>query len=80
MDELREMLLWIRPDGDFADTTRETLLMEDLELDACEGLGLVAMIEARCGRTFGWEAELLSVGDLLDYLSGYGIEMEEGNG
>lgn len=66
--------MWIRPEGDFARATRETPLMEDL--DACEGLGLVAMIEARCGRTFGWETELHSMGDLLDYLSLQGIELE----
>ena len=65
---------FILPEGDFAHATRETPLTE--ELDACEGLGLVAMIEARCGRTFRWETELRSVGNLLDYLALQGVELE----
>lgn len=75
MDELRDMLLWLRPDGKFSEITDDTPLME--ELDSCEGLALVAMVEARFGRTFGWEKQLHTVGDLLAYLQEYGIEMEE---
>ena len=76
MDEIREMLMWIRPGGNFTGLTPETRLMEDLGLSSCEGLGLAAMIEARCGRIFGWEAELHSLGDLLAYLARQGIELQ----
>ena len=50
MEELREMLIWLRPDIAHTAFTRQTRLTEDLQLSACDGLGLVAMIEARYGR------------------------------
>ncbi len=69
MDHIRDMLRWLRPGGDFSGVTRCTRLTEDLHLSAEEGLALVAMIEALSGRTYSWEQELHTIGDLLDYLS-----------
>lgn len=76
MEELREMLIWLKPDAVHTAFTRQTRLAEDLRLTACDGLGLVAMIEARYGRTLGWEQELATLGDLLDYLASQGIGAE----
>lgn len=76
MEELREMLIWLRPETAGTPISRQTRLTEDLQLTACDILGLVAMIEARCGRTLGWERELATLGDLLDYLASQGIGAE----
>lgn len=73
MEELREMLIWLKPDIAHTALSRQTRLTEDLRLSACDGLGLVAMIEARYGRILGWEQELATLGDLLDYLAARGI-------
>lgn len=77
MEELRELLVYVRPGLNVAPLGRQTHLMKDLELTACEAMVLVALIEARSGRTFGWEMPLDTLGDLLDYLTAQGIEMEE---
>ena len=77
MEELRELLEWLRPGEDFAQIDRHTRLMEDLQLSSCDGLALVAMIEAHYSRTFAWERELCTVGDLLDDLAAQGVDMEE---
>lgn len=70
------MLIWLKPDAVHTAFTRQTRLTEDLRLSACDGLGLVAMIEARYGRILGWEQELATLGDLLDYLASQGIGAE----
>lgn len=69
MDDIRDMLMWLRPGSDFSGVTPETRLMEDLRLTAEDGLALVAMIEALSGRTYGWECDLTTIGDLLAYLA-----------
>ncbi len=77
MEELREMFIWLKPDAVHTAFIRQTRLAEDLRLTACDGLGLVAMIEARYGRTLGWEKELATLGDLLDYLASQGIGADD---
>lgn len=77
MDSLLELLGWLRPDGQVDGVTEETRLQEDLQLTSCEMLGLVAMVESFTGRMLRWEAKLLTVGDLLDYLALQGIAIEE---
>lgn len=77
MDCFQEMLEWLRPDGHFDWVRKETRLLEDLQLTSCEMLGLVAMVESFTGRMLCWEVELLTVGDLLDYLARQGIAIEE---
>lgn len=76
MEELREMLGWLKPETAHTTLTRQTRLMEDLGLSACDGLGLVAMLEARYGRTLGWEMPIATLGDLMDYLASQGIGAE----
>lgn len=73
MEEMRELLIWLKPETAHIIMTRQTRLTEDLRLTAEDGLGLVAMIEARHGRILGWEKELATLGDLLDYLASQGI-------
>lgn len=77
MEELREMLIWLKPDTVHTAFTRRTRLEEDLRLTAEDGLGLVAMLEARHGRRLGWEKELSTLGDLLDYLAAQGIGADD---
>ena len=79
MDHIRDMLMWLKPDTDPAQLSRSARLMEDLHLSAEDGLALVAMIEALSGRTYGWEKELNTLGDLLDYLAAQTNDMDEEN-
>ena len=76
VDHIRDMLKWLKPGSDLAHVSRQTRLNEDLRLTAEDGLALVAMIEALSGRTYGWERELTTLGDLLDYLASQGIGSE----
>ena len=69
------LLEWLRPEESFAHLSPDTRLMEDLHLSSCEGLGLVAMLESLYGRIFGWEWEIHTLGDMLDYLAAQGVEM-----
>lgn len=76
VDHIRDMLKWLKPGSDLAHVSRQTRLNEDLHLTAEDGLAMVAMIEALSGRTYGWERELTTLGDLLDYLASQGIGAE----
>jgi len=77
MEELRELLAYVKPELVLMPLNRQTYLMEELQLTDFDALVLVALIEARNGRIFGWEKPLETLGDLLDYLTAQGIEMEE---
>lgn len=77
MEEIVEMLGWIRPALQLLPLRRDTLLVEELALDSLEGLQLCAMVEARYGRCLNWDRPLATLGDLLDYLMEEGIAIEE---
>ncbi len=78
MEEIVEMLGWIRPSLILLPMHRDTGLQEELALDSLEGLQLCAMVEARYGRRLGWEKPIATLGELLDYLKAEGIVLEEG--
>ena len=69
------LLEWLRPEETFAHLSLDTRLMEDLQLSSCECLGLVAMIESLYGRSFDWDTEFRTLGDLLAYLAGEGVQI-----
>lgn len=77
MEELRELLAYVKPELVLMPMNRHMCLMDDLQLTDCDALVLVALIEARSGRVLGWERPLETLGDLLDYLASQGVEMEE---
>lgn len=77
MEELRELLAYVKPELVLMPMNRQMCLMDDLQLTDCDALVLVALIEARSGRVLGWERPLETLGDLLDYLASQGVEMEE---
>lgn len=77
MEELRELLAYVKPELVLMPLNRQMHLMDDLELTDCDALVLVALIEARSGRILGWEKPLETLGDMLDYLASQGVEMEE---
>lgn len=77
MDDIRDILRWLRPELDAAQVKGSTRFVEDLQMTSLDGLSLVAMVEARYGRTFDWDIELNTIADLLGYLTRQGIEMED---
>ncbi len=76
MNHIRDILGWLRPELDVAQLEANIRFEEDLHFTSLDGLGLVAMVESLCGRTFSWDTKLSTVADLLDYLSAQGVEME----